>query len=72
MKYKGYTGNVNYSVEDNCFYGEVLSLTHDAITYEGETMDELRKDFEGAVNDYIANCKMEKEIRTPRTQKQQI
>ena len=54
MEYKGYTGNVNYSVEDNCFYGEVLGLTHDAISYEGENMDDLRKDFEGVVDDYIA------------------
>ena len=50
MKYKGYTGSVDYSEEDNCLYGEVLGISHDAITYEGKDVDELRKDFEGAVD----------------------
>ena len=50
MKYKGYTGSVDYSEEDNCLYGEVLGMSHDAITYEGKDVDELRKDFEGAVD----------------------
>ena len=46
MKYKGYTGSVDYSEEDNC----LLGMSHDAITYEGKDVDELRKDFEGAVD----------------------
>lgn len=25
MKYKGYTGSVDFSDEDNCLYGEVLA-----------------------------------------------
>ncbi len=57
MKYKGYTGSVDFSDEDNCLYGEVLGMSKDKITYEGTNVDELRKDFEGAVDDYIANCK---------------
>ena len=57
MKYKGYTGSVDYSEEDNCLYGAVLGMSHDAITYEGKDVDELRKDFEGAVDDYIESCK---------------
>ncbi|MGN1253764.1 MAG: type II toxin-antitoxin system HicB family antitoxin [Prevotella sp.] len=57
MKYKGYTGSVDFSDEDNCLYGEVLGMSKDKITYEGTNVDELRKDFEGAIEDYIANCK---------------
>lgn len=57
MKYKGYIGSVDYSEEDNCLYGEVLGMSHDAITYEGKDVDELRKDFEGAVDAYISSCK---------------
>lgn len=57
MNYKGYTGSVDYSKEDNCLYGKVLGMSKDNITYEGKDVNELRKDFEGAVNDYLASCK---------------
>lgn len=58
MVYKGYIGSVEISEEDNCLYGKVLYLPNDtAITYEGSTVAELRKDFEGAVDDYIIYCK---------------
>lgn len=57
MNYKGYTGSVDYSKEDNCLYGKVLGMSKDNITYEGKDVNELRKDFEDAVNDYLASCK---------------
>lgn len=57
LKYKGYTGSVEYSEEDNCLYGKVLGLKKDCITYEGETISELKSDFEGAIDDYLASCK---------------
>lgn len=57
MSYKGYTGSVEYSEEDNCLFGQVLGMSRDCITYEGKDVDELRNDFEGAVDDYIASCK---------------
>ena len=56
MKYKGYTGSVEYSEEDNCLFGKVMGLSKDAITYEGQTVDELRQDFEDAVDDYLESC----------------
>ena len=56
LKYKGYTGSVEYSEEDNCLFGKVQGLSKDAITYEGSNIDELRQDFEGAVDDYLALC----------------
>lgn len=58
MNYKGYIGSIEVSEEDNCLYGKVLDLPSDtAITYEGETVAELKADFEGAVDDYLAYCK---------------
>lgn len=66
LKYKGYTGSVDYSEEDNCLYGKVLGMSKDNITYEGQDVDELRRDFEGAIDDYLALCKANgKEPRTP-------
>ena len=55
MKYKGYTGSVEYSEEDNCLYGKVMGMSRDAITYEGQDVNELRRDFEGAIDDYLAS-----------------
>lgn len=57
LKYKDYTGSVDYSEEDNCLYGKVLGMSKNMITYEGQDVNELRKDFEGAIDDYLIVCK---------------
>ena len=56
MKYKGYTGSVDYSEEDNCLHGRVQGMVKDCITYEGSTIDELAEDFHDAVDDYLNMC----------------
>ena len=57
MSYKGYVGSIEVSEADNCLYGRVLDLPNNtAITYEGETVAELKEDFQGAVDDYIVFC----------------
>lgn len=56
LKYKGYVGSVDYSEDDNVLFGKVLGMSKDAITYEGTTIDELKTDFEAAVDDYLATC----------------
>lgn len=56
LKYKGYTGSVEYCEEDDCLYGKVLGMDGNQITYEGSSIHELREDFEGAVNFYIECC----------------
>ena len=57
MKYKGYWAEINYSDEDRCFYGKIEELANELILIEGDTVEELRKDFENAVDDYIDDCK---------------
>lgn len=58
LNYKGYIGSIEVSEEDNCLFGSVLDLPNDtAITYEGETVQELRNDFENAVDSYLEYCK---------------
>ena len=49
LEYKGYKGSVEYSKEDNCLFGKVQGMSKDLIAYEGQTLDELRKDFEDGV-----------------------
>ena len=57
LRYKGYLGSIEYSEEDECLYGKVLGMSGDCITYEGETIKELKEDFEGAIDYYLASCK---------------
>ena len=56
LKYKGYTGSVEYSAEDNCLYGKVQGLSGTLISYEGTTTDEIKAYFEGAIDDYLESC----------------
>lgn len=56
LEYKGYKGSVEYSKADNCLCGKVLGLSKDLILYEGNTIDELRVDFESGIDSYIAGC----------------
>lgn len=55
MSHKGYVGSVDFSAEDNCLFGKVLGM-RSLISYEGTSVDELRREFESAVDDYLAFC----------------
>lgn len=57
LKYKGYTGSVEFSEDDNCLFGKVQGLRGTLISYEGTTIDEIRSDFEGAIDSYLESCK---------------
>ena len=57
LEYKGYKGSVEYSKKDNCLFGKVQGMSKALILYEGQTLDELRKDFEEGIDSYIEGCK---------------
>ena len=57
LEYKGYKGSVEYSKEDNCLFGKVQGMSKALILYEGQTLDELRQDFEAGVDSYIEGCR---------------
>lgn len=58
LRYKGYVGSVEYSEEDNCLYGKVQGLDKGTlILYEGSTVEELKTDFEEAIDSYLESCK---------------
>ena len=48
MEYKGYVGSIEFSEEDNVFYGKIQNVSG-LISYEGETERDLYLDFSGAV-----------------------
>lgn len=56
LYYKGYTGSIEASIEDECLHGKVLFID-DLITYEGDTVITIKKAFEESVDRYIAFCK---------------
>lgn len=53
LKYKEYKGSVEYSKADNCLLGKVLDMSKALILYEGNTIDELRADFEAGVDSFL-------------------
>jgi predicted HicB family RNase H-like nuclease len=56
LKYKGYSGTVEYSEEDNCLYGKVIGMHKNIISYEGKTIEELKADFEAGIDLYLDSC----------------
>lgn len=55
MEYLGYLGRVEFDDEAGVFHGEVANL-RDVITFEGTTVEELRRAFRESVDDYLAFC----------------
>jgi predicted HicB family RNase H-like nuclease len=55
MRYKGYTARVDFDDRDGIFVGRVLGV-RDAISFHGETVAELRRDFRQAIEHYVAVC----------------
>jgi predicted HicB family RNase H-like nuclease len=58
MTYQGYTARVEYDERDNILVGRILGI-RSIISFHGETVDELRAEFELAVDDYLADCQQQ-------------
>ena len=56
LKYKGYTGYVEFDDEAGIFHGEVLDL-RDVITFQGKTVEEIKKAFCESIEEYLEFCK---------------
>ena len=55
LTYKGYTASVGFDERDNLFVGRVLGV-RDIIGFHGETVAELRADFEAAIDFMLQDC----------------
>ncbi len=55
LEYRGYTGSIEYSGEDDLLYGKVLGVKG-LISYEGKTGNDLENDFKEAINAYLLDC----------------
>ena len=55
LMYKNFVGSVHFSSEDEIFHGKLTGVD-DLVTFEGESVQNLKKAFEEAVDDYLALC----------------
>ena len=55
LKYKSYFGSIECSIEDEILFGKIECI-NDLVTYEGETVNDIKLAFEEAVDDYLETC----------------
>lgn len=55
LTYKNYLGHVEFDEEAGILHGEVIN-TRDVITFQGETVAEIKQAFIASVEDYLAFC----------------
>ena len=58
MEYKGYVGSVEFSEEDELFFGKVMGVRA-LISYEGSNAKELIEDFHTSIDNYLILCEEE-------------
>ncbi len=58
MTHQGYTARIEFDERDNLFVGRILGLRA-SISFHGKTVDELRKEFIAATEDYLADCRQQ-------------
>jgi predicted HicB family RNase H-like nuclease len=56
LKYRGHTGSVETSVEDNCLFGRVLYIDS-LVSYEGQTEEAIEAAFREAVDDFLERAR---------------
>ena len=61
FEYEGYTGTVNYDKKCDYYTGEV-EIDGRIYTYEGDSLEELREDFEDIIDSVIAFDEMDDEM----------
>ncbi len=54
--YKDFIASVQFSLDDEVFFGKIEGID-DLVTFEGESVKELRRAFEDAVEDYRELCR---------------
>ena len=59
MEYRGFIALIQFSAEDDEFYGRVLDIDRHIISFGGKTVRELKKHFKESVDGYLEFCKEE-------------
>lgn len=56
IEYKGYIAKIEYSGEDEVFFGKLEGI-RDLVNFEGASVQELQQAFRDSVDEYLAFCK---------------
>lgn len=56
MEYKGYKALIQFSAEDNEFFGTVSDIDRHIINFGGKSVAELKKHFKESVDGYLEVC----------------
>lgn len=65
LEYKNFIGSVNFSEEDEVFFGKIEGINA-LVTFEGQSVIELKEAFKNAVDDYLELC-IKKGIKAHKT-----
>lgn len=55
LMYKGYMARVEFDAEDEIFVGHIAGI-NDVVGFHAENSHELKRAFQGAVDDYLETC----------------
>jgi predicted HicB family RNase H-like nuclease len=55
LKYKGFIGSVRFNTDDDRLVGRIEEIP-DLVTFQGQSVQELKHAFHAAVDDYIQLC----------------
>ena len=58
LTYKGFIGSVHFSAEDDVFFGKIEGV-NDLITFEGNSVTELKDAFHFVIDEHIKDCEYE-------------
>ena len=56
MRYKGYTAEISEDPETGALYGKISGI-RDFVNFEAESLDDVKKKFHAAVDDYLEFCR---------------
>ena len=55
LEYKGYIGKVEFDEKTGIYHGEVVNIT-DVVTFQADSIEEVKEEFEESIDDYLEFC----------------
>lgn len=55
MTYKGYLAQITFDEQASIFHGEVINI-RDVVTFQGQSVEELRQAYVDSIEDYLSFC----------------
>ena len=55
LRHNGYSARVEFDAEDRIFFGRIAGI-EDGVGFHGQTVEEVVRAFEEAVDDYLETC----------------